>query len=259
MKKWVNAYAPLYGETYVKLTTIPQGAVVIAHGIVDEFKGVPREAVSYVTEAREYHGYVYTGYLEPYVESLPARCVTIYSATPNPNDAEQYAMIHGVKQTELCGEICAAYLLNVALEDLLAEWQRESLSVYQRVFNWFSTRKAKGTGPADVQSMLAAFEKPSHLLIDALRDPILKTSRYTVTGLSALAGRAIVSVHIDKYTGRLKPGGILHWVVATRVIPERTGYGAVELFNPFPNRIEVYSWPEFIASAWAPYGVVLDE
>jgi hypothetical protein len=168
----VNAYAPLYGETYVKLTTIPQGAVVIAHGIVDEFKGVPREAVSYVTEAREYHGYVYTGYLEPYVESLPARCVTIYSATPNPNDAEQYAMIHGVKQTELCGEICAAYLLNVALEDLLAEWQRESLSVYQRVFNWFSTRKAKGTGPADVQSMLAAFERNSRLLTDALRDPI---------------------------------------------------------------------------------------
>jgi len=260
MKKWVNAYAPLYSVTNVKLTTVSKGAVVISHEIVDDFSGIPREAVSYVAPDREYHGYVYTGYLEPYVESLRKSLVLIRSATPTTTDADQYAIINGVKQTELCGEICAAFLLGLTyLEDLLDEWQREALPFYQRVFDVFKTRKAKGTGPADLMSMLAVFDRKSRLLSEALYDPILERSRYTVSGLAALAGRVIVSVHIDNQTGRLKPSGVLHWVVVTEVMPERTGYGFIKIFNPFPGREEIYSWSEFIASGRSPYGVVLDE
>jgi hypothetical protein len=105
--------------------------------------------------------------------------------------------------------------------------------------------------------MLSAFEKPSALLSTVLHDKAIDRLRYTVSGLQQIAGRAVVSVYIDKYSGRLKPSGILHWVVVTAVTPERTGYGRVEIYNPFPNRIEAYSWSEFVASAGVPYGVVM--
>ena len=107
--------------------------------------------------------------------------------------------------------------------------------------------------------MLSAFDRYSVSLASVLTDPVLAKARYTVSGLKAIAGRAVVSVRMDKWTGRLKPSGVLHWVVVTDVIPERTGYGGVEVYNPFPNRIEAYSWAEFTASAGVPIGVVLDE
>lgn len=96
-------------------------------------------------------------------------------------------------------------------------------------------------------------------LASVLTDPVLAKARYTVSGLKSIAGRAVVSVRMDKWTGRLKPSGVLHWVVVTDVIPERTGYGGVEVYNPFPNRIEAYSWSEFLASAGVPYGVVMSK
>jgi len=41
------------------------------------------------------------------------------------------------------------------------------------------------------------------------------------------------------------------------VVQERMGRGLVYVYNPFPNREEVYSWREFAASAMSPYGVEL--
>lgn len=259
MKKWVNTSAPMFDYGGVKITTVPERSVVEAYGWEETFVGVVREAVVYQTDTRQYNGFIYTQYLEEYVESLPSECVKISTATPDPRDAAQYANIHGVKQTNLCGEICAAYLLNVSLDDLLAEWQKDEPTIYQAVFNWFKGKQARGTGVGEVQSMLESFSRSSQSLADVLRDPVLKYPRYTVTGLGKLAGRVVVGVRINKYTGRLQPSGILHWVVVTRVLPERSGYGAVEIFNPFPNRVEVYSWQEFLASARVPIGVVMDE
>ena len=266
MKKWVNATAPMYDYGGIKLTTVPERAVVESCGMSELFSSgtlaVERELVIYETAARKYTGFVYVGFLEGYIENtdaLPKDCVVIDTATPDPNDAAQYALVHGVKQVNLCGELCAAFLLNLPLMDVLAEWERETPDIYRRVFNWFSGKQARGTGPAEIQSMLAAFSTSSTLLSTLLFDPVLGRTRYTVSGLKRLACRAVVSVKIDKYSGRLKPSGILHWVVVTDVIPERTGYGGVEVYNPFPNRIEAYSWSEFIASAGVPYGVALDE
>lgn len=262
MYKWVNTPAPLYDLSGVKLTTIPERAIVQAEGWCELFLAgylqVEREQVIYKTAERVYTGFVYVGFLESYIENYPAECVKIHSQTPNPNDAQQYALLYGVKQTELCGELCAAFLLGVSLEGLLAEWERDEPKIYQAVFNWLKGKRARGTGPAEIQSMLSAFEKSSTPLSAMLFDSVLNRSRYTVSGLQRLQGRAVVAVHIDKYSGRLKPSGVLHWVVVMNVYPERTGYGGVEVYNPFPNRIEVYSWDEFIKSAGVPYGVVLN-
>ena len=259
MKKWVNASAPMFDYGGVKITTVPERAVVEAYGWEETFVGVVREAVIYETATHKYNGFIYTMYLEEYVESLPKDCVKIATATPDPNDAAQYAITHGIKQTNLCGELCAAYLIGVSLEDLLAEWQKDEPTIYQAVFNWFNGKHARGTGIGEVESMLDSFSRSSQPLSTVLRDPILKKPRYTVSGLASLAGRSIVGVRINKYTGRLQPSGILHWVVVTGVRPERSGYGAVEIYNPFSNRIEAYSWQEFIVSAGAPFGVVMDE
>ena len=257
--KWVNIAAPLFDYSGVKLVTVPQGTVVEAYGWEESFVGVLREAVIYQTETHKYNGFIYTQYLEPYVELLPRDCVKISTPTPNPNDAEQYAIVHGVKQTNLCGELCAAYLLKVSLDDLLSEWQKDEPSLYQRVFNFFTDKHARGTGAGEVKTMLESFSRSAQFLMDSLRDPILKVPRYTVTALKQIAGRVIVGVKINKYTGRLQPTGVPHWVVVVDVHPERIGYGLVEVYNPFPNRVEVYSWQEFIASAVNPLGVVMDE
>ena len=263
MEKWVNAPAPMYDHDGEKMLVLPERAIVEADGWSEMFSfgylTIEREMVTYRTVSRTYAGFVYVGFLEGYTEALPKNCVQIGSATADPNDAEQYALIHGVRQVNLCGELCAAYLLGVSLEDVLAEWQRAEPKIYQSVFNLFSSKQARGTGAAEVQSMLAAFERYSVSLASVLTDPILAKARYTVSGLKAIAGRAVASVRMDKWTGRLKPSGVLHWVVVTDVIPERTGYGGVEVYNPFPNRIEIYSWAEFTASAGVPIGVVLDE
>lgn len=259
MKCWVNAYAPLYDINGVKLTTVPERAVVETLSWREPFGGIVRENVVYYSADKSYRGFIYEGYLEPYTQTYPFDCVAISTRTPQENDAKQFAIIHGVKQTELCGEISAAYVLGISLDDVLAEWQREKPSIFQAVFNLFSTRKARGTGPGEILTIFQAFERNGTMLTDALRDPVLKVPRYTATGLSALAGRAIVGVKINKLTGRLSTSGILHWVVVTKVIPERTGYGLIEIYNPFPDCVEVYGWEQFIASAGGPSGVVLDE
>lgn len=256
--KWVNADAPLFDYSGVKLVSVPRGAVVEAYGWEETFVGVLREAVIYQTTTQKYNGFVYAQYLEPYVEMLPRNCVKVSNPTPNPNDAEQYAIVHGVKQTNLCGEMCAAYLLKVSLDDLLAEWQREKPTLYQRVFNLFGDKHARGTGVGEVETMLESFAHSAKSLADVLRDPVLKYPRYTPNALYRLVGKAIVGVKINKYTGRLQATGVPHWVVVVDVFPERTGYGLVHVYNPFPNCIEVYSWPEFIASAGVPNGVVMD-
>ena len=258
MRKWLNAYAPIFDQKGNKLAILQERSLVISHGFSEKFGSVLRENVTYASGSRVYDGFVYVGYLEPYFESLPINCVKISSATPNLSDAEQYAVLHGVTQTNLCGELCAAFLLGVSLEDLLAEWERDHQPIYRRVFDWFGSKKARGTGVGEVQSMLSAFSRYSQSLADVLRDPELNTVRYTVSKMQELAGRAIVSVKINKYSGRLQPSGILHWVVVTNVIPERTGYGWVHIYNPFPNRIEVYSWDEFMKSAGIPSGVVME-
>lgn len=261
MKKWVNGQATLYNDYGVKVGVLSQGMVVDKFDDAT-FNQVPRAMVKYQNAVGSVvYGWVYEGFLEDYIEGYPRDCVQIDSQTPNPMDAEQYLTLFGVQQVNMCGELCAAFLLQVPFADFIAKWQRSSPTVVQRIFNLAGSRRAGGTSDADLRFMLNAmnaYEKASVPLTQALRDPILNRSRYTVAGLQSLQGRAICSVHIDSVTGRLRGGGVLHWVVITKVNPERAGYGTVELYNPFPNRIEIYSWKEFLTSAGEPYGVVIN-
>ena len=105
--------------------------------------------------------------------------------------------------------------------------------------------------------MIDIYARKNQQLTTALYEPHIKRSRYTIKGIQRLleTGSVIVSVSIDGNSGQLRGSGVLHWVAVTKVTPERNGLGFVELYNPAMNRIECYSWLEFINSARQPYGV----
>ena len=55
----------------------------------------------------------------------------------------------------------------------------------------------------------------------------------------------------DHYTGKLSGQGIGHWVVLESVTPNgrASGNGGwTEIYNPFPNKRQEYSYDEFMAS-----------
>jgi len=61
--------------------------------------------------------------------------------------------------------------------------------------------------------------------------------------------QAIVGVQID-YTGYLVGKGIPHWVVLDRV-QVMNNRAIVDIYNPYTNSIEPYSWRELMTSTGA--------
>jgi hypothetical protein len=264
-KKWVNRFAPLY-KPNSNMDAVPLNLTI---KIMDLFertvvastdqKRDPYEEVQYTTDTGGViTGWVYQADLEDYLENYPRDCVVIPNQTPNPNDFEQYFIFNGVKQVNACGELCVAYVLGIPLQLLLDNWKLKLPNLWQSIFG---NGKARGTGSGELAQMVGLFAQESQQLTTALYAPYIKRSRYTITGLKRLidTGSVIVSVNIDSATGLLRGGGVLHWVVVTKISPERNGLGLVELYNPAMNRIECYSWAEFISSAQQPYGVYVPD
>jgi hypothetical protein len=259
-KKWVNRFAPLY-KPEANMNTTPltlrtkimdlyERTVVEATGEVRD----PYEEVKYTTETGTTTGWMFSADLEEYVEKYPKDCVVIPNKTANPNDFEQYFIYNGVKQVNACGELCVCYALGISLQELLDSWQVKAPTFWKSVFGG---GKARGTGSGDLVQMLDIFSRSSMQLTTALFEPHIKRNRYTIKGMQRLIenGSVIASVNIDSTSSWLRGSGVLHWVVVTKVIAERNGLGFVELYNPAMNRIEYYSWAEFINSAHQPYGV----
>ena len=163
----------------------------------------------------------------------------------------------GLVQYNMCGELCVCYIGKLSLGTLLTNWQARAVNVWQRVFG--SGGRARGTDFGELDSMLsvAGFATPSLRLDAGLRDPLLNRPLVTPGRMSRLAQdyRAIVGVKIDGVTGALRGGGIAHWVVLENVYPDGINRGTVEIYNPFTNTMQGYSWPEFATSMGAPYGL----
>ena len=62
----------------------------------------------------------------------------------------------------------------------------------------------------------------------------------------------IAGVKIDLNSGKLRGQGIGHWVVLDKIVPNGINGGWVELYNPFPNKRQEYSYDEFIKSCGGP-------
>jgi hypothetical protein len=263
-KKWVNRFTALLKPNAnmdevplilrIKIMDLFERTVVEATGEKKE----PYEEVRYITESGVITGWIHGGDLEDYVENYPRDCVVIYNQTPTPNDFEQYFIFNGVKQVNGCGELCVAFVLGISLQELLENWQVKLPLFWKSIF---SGGKARGTGSGELQQMFQIFAQESKQLTTAIYEPHIKRSRYTIKGMQRLleTGSVIASVSIDGGTGLLRGSGVLHWVAVTKVTAERNGLGFVELYNPAMNRIECYSWQEFLNSAHQPYGVYVPD
>ncbi len=258
MRAWVNGSAPLRDVANLSakpLVVVPERAVVELTSKQASFRGAELVEVEYKDAQRVWLGWVYAGFIEPYEENYQINCVDLGEQTANPNDAEQYVLYNKARQVNLCGQICTAFCLEMPLFEFLELLRVKNATLWARIFGG-AGKVANGTGVPDLIKFFSAAGMRAESLIESLRDETLNRSRYTVSGVKKLleSGKLIASVRID-HAGRLKASGILHWVVITKVVPERAGYGFIELYNPFSNRIEVYSWDEFLKSSQMVYGV----
>jgi hypothetical protein len=263
-KKWVNRFTPILKpianmdevplKLPIKIMDLFERTIVEATGEKRE----PYEEVRYTTEKGVITGWIHGADLEDYVENYPRDCVVIYNQTPMPNDFEQYFIFNGIKQVNACGELCVAFVLGISLQELLENWQVKLPAFWKSIFG---SGRARGTGSGELSQMLEIYAQESQQLTTAIYEPHIKRSRYTIKGMQRLleTGSVIASVNIDGGNGLLRGSGVLHWVVVTKVTAERNGLGFVELYNPAMNRIECYSWLEFINSARQPYGVYVPD
>lgn len=169
----------------------------------------------------------------------------IPSATDNEKDAAQYMLYRGRVQYNLCGEFCVAFCAQDRahtnnIDEFLKYWESTQLS-------WFNTLfrggLARTTGLYDLEKMLAAYDYP--LPIRKFSGGLGLKPMFVAQMLAFY--QAIVGVHID-YTGYLVGKGIPHWVVLHSITIADENHAVVNLYNPFTNFIEPYSWKELMTS-----------
>jgi len=162
----------------------------------------------------------------------------IEAARKAKRQAAQYIDIAGATgktkiEHNLCGQFCVAALAGIDVIPLLKQWLV------------LDTKRAKlildndyGTSIQDLQTMLDMVNKKSEFFrAEASVAPI--TPSYIRKMLDG--GRmAIVGTGITAYTGVIKwTSHTRHWIVIEDIVRVGTG-GWVRLYNPFPNREEVY-------------------
>lgn len=252
MKYWITKYTPVYllaSVTSKRILYLPEKTVVETNGYSDPTIGLTR--VIYDPDKPTVSiGWIVSSDLEPYIRNLPENCVDMQGLqTTTFKDFLQFIVYGGI-QTNMCGELCVSFIYNVGIRDFMETWKRENPSFMKRVFG---AGKARGTGSYELVEMFRLFHAEAQELQSVLK-------RYTPASLQKLTleGSAIVSCKIDGGTGLIRGSGTGHWIVVTKVTPERNGLAWVEYFNPANNCIEKSSWNEFIASAGTtPYGAYL--
>lgn len=258
---WMIQPAPLRASpaTGQKLLDLPFGARLEVTATEprlvkrDRLETYWREVI-YQRGGRAYTGWVYAGYLERLVNVYPPNVVSIPFPTPDETDAAQYMIWRGHVQYNLCGELCVCYLTGDTLDAMLTQWQAKEISIFKQVFG---QGQARGTNVAELESMLSVYQRDSVRLERGLHDAVLGRALVSPRRMADQLANyaAIVSVRIHAQTGNLQPTGILHWVVLTNIYPDGVNRGLVEVYNPFPNQVQRYSWTEFIAAMGTPYGL----
>lgn len=259
---WITtSYAPLRATPGgTKLCDMPFGSRVTATGEVRPLFYARQDTVwvevIYSTSTKTFRGFTYEPFLESYDTADHPQVIPIPHQTDTPQDAAQYVVWFNQVQYNLCGELCVCYLAHVDLIDLISEWGVKAPSVFNRIFYG---GKSRGTGIPDLNDMLSlyGYPMPSVVLADGLRDPILGRALVTPARMESMLQlhQAIVGVKIETSLGRLKPSGTSHWVVVNQVFPKGINNAMVEIYNPFTNELEGYSWAEFTASMGAPLGL----
>jgi hypothetical protein len=179
-------------------------------------------------------------------EYYPNNVLQIPNATPETKDAAQYIMRHGRKQWNLCGEFCVAFCMRDEygsdnIEDYLNYWQAKTPSLYNSLFY---NGLGRTTGIYDLTNMLTAYGT-----IGILPFNKVIMSPYVVQA-QLEQYQAIVGVQID-YSGYLVGKGIPHWIVLDNIMVIDDTHAIVDIFNPYTNAHEPYSWKELMTSTGA--------
>lgn len=185
-------------------------------------------------------------------EYYPNNVLKIPNATPETRDAAQYMIYRGRKQYNLCGEFCVAYCMQDEartdnIDEFLAYWEAKELKWFNSLFK---DKLARTTGIYDLNKMLGAYDATNTF---PLANVIIKHPYIVREQLASY--QAIIGVHID-YTGYLVGKGIPHWVVLESVLVIDDLHAICDIYNPFTNAIEPYSWKELMTSTGAyKYGL----
>lgn len=168
--------------------------------------------------------------------------LTIPNATPLESDAAQYMIYKGVKQYNLCGQFCVAYCMRFRaatdnIDDYFNIWEITSLKWWQTIFK---NRLARTTGIYDLEMMLKPYGATTRKWSEVPVKP-----EYFKDML--IRHQVIAGVKID-HTGYLVGGGIPHWVVLDGIEIVDKNHSILDIYNPYTNLVEKYSWREFMTS-----------
>ena len=247
-KKWCIALAPMRDDPDGrKLLDLLPGATVELTGRQEMGRGGPEAIWSEITY-RSRTGWILDRYLEEIVDKFPEE-VRIPSATPDPTDAAQYLLLDGRVKYNMCGELCAAFIGGDDIDTFLAKWETVSPGYYKWAVHGDNDNP---TGANALESMLKVYgyEFPMLRFNAGLTDPIIGF-RITPGRLQKMLADhyLIAGVNIDRNSGKLRGQGIGHWVVLDKIETWGVNCGWVEIYNPFPNRRQQYSYDEFVNSA----------
>lgn len=276
VKKW--CYAKLTPFTAkpngVKKFDLPRGAVVEPTGqqnaALTEIRYTDKDGAIQV-------GWVNDAYLEDYFEQFPDPEVVIPNPTPEMNDAPQYMLVEGRKKFNMCGELCIAFIVGEDIDSTLSKWKLKAPTFYNNIL---LGDRDKPTGAEDLKSILNAYgyNTDNGQLIkfrDGLTDPSIGFQPSQGRIQKMLMTHFLVAlVTINSYgkliakpentqikRGRNAPfieKGIGHWVTVDKLTPNGINAGRVEIYNPFHNKRQEYSFNDFIKScstAWSGWWV----
>lgn len=179
------------------------------------------------------------------INSYRTHVLNIPSATPETSDAAQYMIYKGRKQYNLCGEFCVAYCMQdeahtETIDDFLKYWEVQKPK-------WFATlfrdSLARTTGVYDLKMMLDTYGAVYFPFAKVQCDPL-------AIRLELEYSQAIIGVQIDR-GGYLVGRGIPHWIVLENITIIDSTHAIVDIYNPFTNAVEPYSWRELMISTGA--------
>lgn len=165
---------------------------------------------------------------------------------PNPDEPAEYIIVEGKKKYNLCGEFCVAFIVKDSIDDFLSKWKKASPTYYNMVVD-----KDSSTGLDALENMLNVYgynTAEGHILNfkKGLNDPGKRINispsqlKKTLETYYLIAG-----VIKESKSGNLVKKGIGSWIVLDKITQNDE---RVEIYNPHPNRMQNYSFDEFIKS-----------
>jgi hypothetical protein len=205
-------------------------------------------------------GWVKEGLLEDLVENPNFKEAEVHIPHPSldPNDPPQYLMWDSttVVKTNMCGELCVAFIGGDDIETFLRKWEMHDNLYYpwavkgdsNKPLYWYHLNK-----------MLEVYGYPSPNLKykDGLTDAGIGFAPTPGRISRLLETRYLIArVRIDGSGKIVRPDDstwVGHWVVLDKITPHGVNRGRVEIYNPYPNRREEYSYADFIRSCAPGY------